>query len=365
MQEASFTFSVPLSVKVVQKADGEHLYTEGLISTNDIDLVDDVVTKNFLESMDKQIKERIVKLDIEHEAFKGKTHEEREINKTKIPAGKIIESNVEDLGDGRYGLRVKTEVNRNRDDYKSLKGNLLEKYLDGYSIAFVATEVKYEQRGEKEVRLLDDGILLNTAYTGNACNTKAQIRDVFMKSMDALEDYRKMKEKDSEYEKRLIVKSLTKEQKEMLNDVIDYMEKKFGTKLTKSQSSGNGADYKVGKDKLNKNKNFKMTDENTDQDPAKDSDEGQDGDAGEGSNDVEQKALANVAKEMKSLSEKYEVMQKENVDLKESIGKLAEAVGKITEALSKPVHKSLGNQLGDEAIKKKAEAKSVDPLNLI
>lgn len=427
MKEASFTFSIPLSVRVEQKADGEHLYTEGLISTNDVDLVDDVVTKNFLESMNRQIKERTVKLDIEHEAFKGKTYEEMEINKTKIPAGKILDSDVEKLEKERYGLNVKTEVNRNRSDYKSLKGNLLEKYLDGYSIAFIATEVKYEQRGEKEIRLLDDGILLNVAYTGNACNTKASIRDVFMKSMDALEDYKKMKAKDPEYEKRLIVKSmkayekdgahahtddeplglhnhpeienvmrnnneyldsridrlfsrindaeepvvsseaplftksLTKEQKEMLNDVIKYMEKKFGKKLTKSQSSGNGSDI-VGKDKLN-SKTIKMTeDNNSGSDPAAEpTGEGE----GNGSDDVESKALNTLTADLKSLGEKYDVVIAESKDLKSSLNEIKEAVGKITEAMSKPIHGSPGVQPGDAALKNNAVGKSVDPLALI
>ena len=159
-QEASFTFTTPLSVKVVQKADGEHLYTEGSISTTDLDLVDDIVTKNFLDSMQRQTNERLIKLDIEHEAFKGKTYEEKEINKTKIPAGKITDAEVENIGKdkhgkNRYGLNVQTEVNRNRKDYEDLKGNLLEKYLDAYSIAFLATDVKYEERDGKTIRLLN------------------------------------------------------------------------------------------------------------------------------------------------------------------------------------------------------------------
>ena len=60
--------------------------------------------------MQKQILDRNMKLDIEHEAFKGETHEEKEINKTKIPAGKLIDATVKDLGKNRYSNRIKEEI---------------------------------------------------------------------------------------------------------------------------------------------------------------------------------------------------------------------------------------------------------------
>ena len=79
---ASFTFTTPLNVNVVNIKGVEHTFVEGDISTNDIDFVNDIMSKNCQESMQKQVLERNMKLDIEHEAFKGETHEEKEINKT-------------------------------------------------------------------------------------------------------------------------------------------------------------------------------------------------------------------------------------------------------------------------------------------
>ena len=63
-----------------------------------------------------------MKLDLEHEAFKGESHEEKEINKTKIPAGKIIDATIKELGKGRYATSVKCEINRHNPNYKSIKG---------------------------------------------------------------------------------------------------------------------------------------------------------------------------------------------------------------------------------------------------
>ena len=74
--------------------------------------------------------------------------------------------------------------------------------------------------------------------------------------------------------------------------------------------------------------------------------------------------LKSVSEEMKSLSEKYKVVAKENVDLKEAVGKIAESVDKITKALEQPIHKSPGIQKTDTEDKAGGEAKSVDPLSL-
>lgn len=197
MQEASFTFTTPLNINLTEIKGVERLFVEGDISTNDIDFVDDIMTKECQESMQKQILERNMKLDIEHEAFVGDTDEEREISKTKIPAGKLTDATVKDLGNDRYSTRVKGEINRNNSRYKEIKNNLLEKYLDAFSVAFIPIDVKYIEKEGKEIRLLNDVILLNVALTGNPCNTKAQLNEIVAKSMDAVELYKKEKKKKS------------------------------------------------------------------------------------------------------------------------------------------------------------------------
>lgn len=438
--QASFTFTTPLNVNIVELKDGEHLFVEGDISTNDIDIIRDVMDKHCQESMQRQVLERNMKLDVEHEAFRGKTHEEKEINKTKIPAGKLIDAVIKDLGKDRYSTRVKGEINRHHPErYKALKGDLLDEYLDAFSVAFLPISVKYKDDDGKEIsyetykslphdqriRVLHDVLLLNVALTGNPCNTKAQVIDIVTKSMDSLEDYKKLKELDPSIEDQLIVKAnkenplsyiwnkimsgqvLNKKEIRLLKAVMDVADNK-GTYSTLTKelfdkvSRGEKLTYKeyyifkellqvdypelevpimaetmskkshssdlVGKNQLNKNKNKKMTDNKDDKPEGEGEGENQDPEKPEGdeSTNAEQKAMfKSVSEEMKTLSEKYDAVSKENVGLKEDMKAISENLTKITEALANPIHKSPGVQLTDAQIKAKAEAedKSVDPLD--
>ena len=338
-QEASFTFTTPLNVNLVTLKGEEHLFVEGDISTNDIDFVNDIMTKNCQESMQKQILERNMKLDLEHEAFKGDNDEEKEINKTKIPAGKIIDATVKELGEGRYGTSVKCEINRHNPNYKSIKGNLVEKYLDAFSVAFLPTDISYEQKEGKAIRMLNDVILLNVAMTGNPCNTKAQMHEVntksFTKSMDALEEYKARRKEDPSVQSQLVVKN-------------------------KSHSTGKTEDKKLTK--LN-TKNSKMTE--TNEEETKPEGESQEGEESENVEAKSLEMLKSISKELKSMNEKFDAVTKENVALKEAQSEMKSELAKITKALKAPVHKSMNNNEND-ADKKAAEAdlKSVDPLDL-
>lgn len=322
-QEASFTFTTPLNVNVVEIKGEEHLFVEGDISTNDIDLVNDIMTVNCQKSMQKQILERTMKLDLEHEAFRGETAEEKEINKTRIPAGKLVDAVVKDLGNDRYSTRVKGEINRHNPRYKEIKGNLLEGYLDAFSVAFLPTDISYEKKDGKAIRMLNDVRLLNIALTGNPCNTKAQLVDVFMKSMDAVEEYKKLKELDPTIESKLVVKDNSHSQ---VGDDLDnkQLNLKNNSKMTDNKD-GNGIDTK----------DFKNV-------------------------EAEQKAMQS---EFKALNEKYDAIVKDNVSLKESMVEISKELKKITEALNTPIHKSTGVQKTD-AEAKSVQRKSVDPLEL-
>lgn len=335
VQEASFTFTTPLNVNLVNLKGEEHLFVEGDISTNDIDLVNDIMTKECQESMQKQIMEGSLKLDLEHESFRGESHEEKEIAKTKIPAGKLIDSTVEDLGNKRYSTRVKGEINRHNPNYVSIKGNLTEGYLDAFSVAFLPTDVTYDMKDGLRVRMLNDVKLLNVALTGNPCNTKAQLSDIFMKSMDAVEEYKRMKKEDPDIEKNLVVKS--------------------------NSTSSNGTDNAnfVGNKQLN-NKEKKMTEENSNEVPeGKPEVNTEVKPEGNESENVEEKAM------LKSMAQEMITLKSENVTLKDAVSKIAESLDKITLALNKPIHKSEGVQIKDAEIKASAsESKSVDPLSL-
>lgn len=178
MSEKRFIFTRPFEIKTK----GDDITLEGFISTTDKDLVDDVVTVNCLKSMKDQILDRNIKLDVEHEAFRGADNEEKEINKTRIPIGRLFDVSLEG-----NKLKVKAKINRYNSRFDEVKGSLQERYLDAFSIAYIPTKVSFERKGEDQVRLLDDLILLNVALTGNPVNTTAQIRDIMIKSMDTIE----------------------------------------------------------------------------------------------------------------------------------------------------------------------------------
>lgn len=214
--ETSFKFTMPMRVDVVEEKGEQKIFLEGFLSTSDQDLVNDIVTKGCLESMKRQILERNIKLDIEHESFRGKSFEEKEINKTLIPAGRFIDAVVESLGNSRWGLRVKAVLNRFHPRYSEIKGNVMERMLDAYSIAFIATAHRDVIINGKSVRYLEDLALLNAALTGNPINTEANSQ-VFLKSIQSLEDYEMEKKSNPETEKLLEVKCSNSKENDKLN----------------------------------------------------------------------------------------------------------------------------------------------------
>lgn len=200
-------------------------YLKTTISTGDVDLVNDVVTEKCMESMIRQLKERTIKLDFEHEAFRGDSLSEQEFNKTRIPLGKRIS-----FERGAKGVDVTWELNQSWKkfdvdgrvvfDFNDVKSNIENGYYDGTSIAYIPTSIDHQMKGENKIRLLDDLILLNVALTGNPVNTHAVVREIFTKSLDHL------KSKEGEKEKR---KERMDEEDEEEEDSDTEKEKESGT----------------------------------------------------------------------------------------------------------------------------------------
>jgi len=185
MEEAHFIFtSEPLELK----SEGEDFFVEGYISTSDLDLVNDIVTKSCLMDMAEQMKERVIKFDVEHESFRGKSNLEREINKTTIPVAK-----VEDFLMDKKGLKVRAKLNKHSKRFNEVKGSIEDGFLDAFSIAYIPVKTVMQQKDGQEIRLLDKINLLNVAFTGNPVNTEARMTNVFAKSLDFLEEQEKAK----------------------------------------------------------------------------------------------------------------------------------------------------------------------------
>jgi hypothetical protein len=165
--------------KVELKEEGEDTYAYGYISTTDLDLVNDIVTPHCMESMFSQMKSRSIKIDVEHEAFKGATMLEREIAKTTNPIARISW-----FGKDSNGILAKALLNKHHPRFEEVKGSLLGGFLDAFSIAYIPTDVEYQTKNGEQIRRLNDLRLLNVAFTGNPVNTKARISEVMAKSLE-------------------------------------------------------------------------------------------------------------------------------------------------------------------------------------
>lgn len=179
MNDGVFFFNTD---RIELKEEGGDSFVYGYISTKDRDLVNDIVTDKCLKSMFNQMKGRTIKFDVEHESFKGAEDIDKEIAKTKNPIAK-----VDWFGLDANGLMVKSKLNPFHPRYKEVKGSIGGGFLDAFSIAYIPTDVEFEQKSDGAVRLLNDVTLLNVAFTGNPVNTKARITDVMLKSLEYLE----------------------------------------------------------------------------------------------------------------------------------------------------------------------------------
>ena len=185
-----FSFhSDTIDYKSVVGEKGKEYYIEGHISTGDLDLVNDIVTKSCMDDMTNQLGERTIKLDFEHEAFRGKDDFEAQLNKTKVPLGKSV-NKIRD----EKGVKVKWKLNptwKKFDEkgnitmtFKDLWQNVEEGYYDAFSIAYVPISTAQENVKGVDARLLDKVNLFNVALTGNAINPEATMTSVMAKSLE-------------------------------------------------------------------------------------------------------------------------------------------------------------------------------------
>ncbi|NCD07767.1 MAG: hypothetical protein EOL97_16785, partial [Spirochaetia bacterium] len=97
-----FIYGNNVEAKSVEDKDKKRYFIKGYVSTGDIDLVNDVVSFDCIKEMDKQIKSRSLKLDLDHETLRASLKSDREddikFNLTKIPLGKAIDSNFDNKG---------------------------------------------------------------------------------------------------------------------------------------------------------------------------------------------------------------------------------------------------------------------------
>ena len=183
-QSNEFVFySDKLNYKTTVSEKGKEYFIEGYVSTGDLDLVNDIVTKGCMDDMISQFNSRTIKLDFEHEAFRGKSKLDAEANKTRLPLGKAVGNDRDEKG-----VKIKWKMNptwKKFDEkgnvvmtFKDLWENVESEMLDAFSIAYVPTKTTSMQQQGKSVRMLENVNILNVALTGNPINPMATMSAV-------------------------------------------------------------------------------------------------------------------------------------------------------------------------------------------
>ncbi len=325
MEDPNFIFS---SGPIELKEEGENFFVEGYISTSDLDLVNDIVTKDCIMDMADQMKSRTIKMDLEHESFRGDNEVELEINKTLIPAAKIDDFLVD-----KKGMRVRAMLNRHVQRFNELKNSIKDGFLDAFSIAFIPTKARVEERNGQEVRMLDKINLLNVAFTGNPVNTHATMTNIFAKSLEFL------KEKENHNHE-----GDTKLNKKEVNQMSEEDNKE---ETTTEESKPSEESESEGKGK--KNPKTEEEDEEKKKKVSKKEDEAE----------KESEEAEKPAEESTEESESKE----SKTDTKSEIEKLKKDMMEVKAVLKSPIMKSRVEQ--KDKSENFVEEKAVDPLDVI
>ena len=191
------------------KSKKQRYFVKGHIDTEDVDLVNDIVTKGCMTDVQKQLNARTIKLDLDHETLRkgsGESDFDVKLNMTKIPLGKAINDTLDSKGN-----LVEFELNPNWKKFDS-KGNIVmtfketwenikSKFYDAFSIAYIPVKTTYKSMKEGNIRMLDKINLINVALTGNAINPAATITNVMAKSLEWLKENEVSNMEQKGYEK--------------------------------------------------------------------------------------------------------------------------------------------------------------------
>jgi len=348
MGNPNFIFT---SSPIELKQEAEDYIVEGYISTSDLDLVNDIVTKDCIMDMAEQMKNRTIKLDVEHESFRGNNEVELEINKTIIPAAKIDDFLVD-----KKGLKVRAILNKHASRFKEVMGSIKDGFLDAFSIAFIPQKARIEKRDGQEIRMLDKINLLNVAFTGNPVNTYSTITNVFAKSLEFLKDQEiESKRKHSAKWHRLVDK-LKKQGK------VDSPEA-VATEVLGEESYKSFHNHE-GDMKLNKQEVKKMSEEDNKENESSKSEESESQESEfEEKESVDKKDEETEEKPEKSDNESESESQESDTETKSEIQKLKKEIMEVKAALKKPVMKSKVEQ--QDKSENFVEDKSLNPLDII
>ena len=383
MSDRAFVFytrSIECKSYVDKKTGVKRYFVSGHIDSEDIDLVNDIVTKSCMDDISLQFKNRSLKLDFNHETLLGDTELEGKIALTKIPLGKAIEEKRDSKGN-----HVEFELNPNWKKFDSkgnitmtfpeIWANLKSKMYDAFSIAYIPMKTTGKTVDGKDARMLDKINLINVALTGNPINPYASLTSVmakslaYMKSKEDIENnYRKKSfDKDGAHahtSESPIGEHTHPEIERIMNDRFDYVHERINN-LNRPETSED--DMMVGKS----NNGDTMTEEEEDKtkEEEKPGDTGDSSKNDDSSNDdqgstTEGKAFDAKIVEIKSILEKTN----EKMDALVQANKELQAKSKEFEAIlgkARPAAKGAESKSAQADANTDADIKTAGPLDMI
>jgi hypothetical protein len=161
-----------IGLQEVETKQGKEYYVPGYLSTGELDSGNDIVTDECLDDILRQVKERNIKIDVEHELVKGSAN---------VPAGRIVEARRDSKG-----VWINVLLNKAYPNFENLLHNIKERFIDAFSITYKPLNFIHKEVNGVKARLLNRIMIFNAAMTGNPMNMGCTMGDMVMKS---IQDY--------------------------------------------------------------------------------------------------------------------------------------------------------------------------------
>ena len=192
-----------------EKAGKKRYFVKGHVTSGDLDLVGDIITKACRDDISTQFKNRNMKLDFDHETLRATDGDQFEgrLNLTKIPLGKTSSESVDEKGNlAEFELNPNWKRYDSKGDvvmdFSELWNNIENGFYDAFSIAYVPLKTKSKiLENDMKARLLDKVNLINVALTGNPINPNATMTQVMAKSLEWLKEKEGDKMQKKAYDK--------------------------------------------------------------------------------------------------------------------------------------------------------------------
>jgi tetrahydromethanopterin S-methyltransferase subunit G len=172
------------------KSDSGDFYVNFYLTTDDVDKVNDMVTTECQEDIVRQLQGRdiSIKMGVEHDVYLVN-------DKRLLPHAKITEAKrISEQGKSR--VKATAILNKHHPDFNSVKGSIIDGFLDATSIEYKPVEFVHRNISGKTVRLLNKILLKGVTFTGRPINEAAKILDFFVKSQDMYDKWESKGEED-------------------------------------------------------------------------------------------------------------------------------------------------------------------------